>query len=98
MHELMHEVIGAHRHIESKKALELLSIPNLLQVVNHCTHLLVLVFDVVVQYQTDHENKEGMLNSMEIMASLGGFLMFIQLIFYWLGMFEPTSCYVTMLS
>jgi len=39
-----------------------------------------------------------MLNSMEIMASLGGFLMFIQLIFYWLGMFEPTSCYVTMLS
>jgi len=48
MHELMHEVIGARRHIESKKYWELLSIPNLMQVVNHCTHLLVLVFDIVV--------------------------------------------------
>lgn len=34
---------------------------------------------------------------MEIMASMGGFLMAVQLIFYWLSMFEETSFYVTML-
>jgi hypothetical protein len=38
-------------------------------------HLLVLAFDIVLSVQPKHESGESMLNAMEIMASLGGFLM-----------------------
>jgi len=61
-------------------------------------HLLVLAFDIAITMDPENENKEKMLNSMEVMASLGGFLMAVQLIFYWLGLFESTSFYVTMLT
>ena len=38
-------------------------------------HLLVLAFDIVLSVQPKYESGESMLNAMEIMASLGGFLM-----------------------
>ena len=73
--EITHEMIQAYRHCKHNKVYQIITIENFIQIINHCMHLLVLAFDIKLSFETDQEEREGMLNSMEIMSSLGGFLM-----------------------